>query len=54
MKPDNSDIRIALDTLIQHNKWRRDKHVPPKSEMVEPKQLGIAIDKIVKYVKDTL
>lgn len=34
----------ARDILIQHNKWRRDNHVPNKYEMVDPTRLGVAIE----------
>ena len=37
-------MRDAMKILIQHNKWRRDNHVPNKYEMVDPTELGIAIE----------
>lgn len=37
-------MRDAMKILIQHNKWRRDNHIPNKYEMVNPTELGIAIE----------
>lgn len=34
----------AEKILAHHNKWRRDNHIPNKYEMVNPTELGIAID----------
>lgn len=47
-------LQDAMTILINHNKWRRDCHVPNKYEMVNPKDLGkaieIAIDSIQKVI----
>lgn len=40
-------IKDAMSILIKHNKWRRDNHVPNQYEMVNPTELGIAIDTAV-------
>lgn len=37
-------VEEARDILIQHNKWRRDNHIPNLCSMVNPTDLGIAID----------
>lgn len=42
----------ARDILILHNKWRRDDHVPNKYEMVNPTDLGIAIDKAIEALSN--
>lgn len=34
----------AKNILINHNLWRRDQHIPNKYEMVNPTELGKAID----------
>lgn len=44
-------LKEAIQILEQHNKWRRDNSIPPKLEMQNPKQLGIAIDVIIKHLK---
>ena len=37
-------MKDAMNILIKHNKWRRDNHVPNKYEMVNPTELGKAIE----------
>jgi len=44
-------IQKAIEVLEQHNRWRRGDE---KIEMAEPKELGIAIEVVVKFVKKTL
>jgi len=39
----------AYETLKSHQEWRRGK----KNKMEHPKTLGMAIDIILSYVKDT-
>lgn len=41
-------LKEAIDILKKHNKWRRDKNVPPKIKMQNPVKLGQAIDVVVK------
>lgn len=41
----------ALKILELHNQWRRDNHIPNKYEMVNPTELGIAIDTAVEALK---
>lgn len=38
----------AKEILDRHNKWRRDNHVPNKYEMVNPTELGIAIETAIE------
>lgn len=44
-------IKEAADILEQHNKWRRDNHVPNQYDMVNPTDLGKAIDVAVAVLK---
>jgi hypothetical protein len=41
------NIQQAIDILERHNKWRRGDGY----EMVEPAEIGIAIDTIVEHLK---
>ena len=43
--------RHYLAILIQHNRWRRDDHVPNYHKMVNPTELGKAIDWAINYIK---
>ncbi len=47
-------LKEAAEILEQHNKWRRDNSVIPKYEMGNPKEIGIAIDVVVKFIKEDL
>lgn len=40
-----------LHVLAEHNKWRRDEHVPNSMPMQDPKELGLAIDFAIGYIK---
>lgn len=44
-------IKEAIIILELHNEWRRDNNVPSIYKMVNPKELGIAIDTVVNYFK---
>lgn len=44
------DIQEAVTILDRHNRWRRGADI----EMENPTLLGIAIDEVVKYVKNKL
>jgi hypothetical protein len=44
-------LKEAIEILEKHNEWRRDNSIHPKLEMQNPKQLGIAIDVIIKHLK---
>ena len=43
------DINQAVGILETHNRWRRGEDVEP---MINPRELGIAIDLIVEYIKN--
>jgi hypothetical protein len=42
------DINEAAKILSDHNKWRRGCD---KTTVIDPKQLGLAIDEILKFIK---
>ena len=44
----------AMKILELHNKWRRDNHVPNKYEMVNPTELGVAIDAAVEALNSCI
>lgn len=44
------DLKEVINVLEEHNRWRRDKNVPAKTKMAEPKVLGIAIDTAIKHL----
>lgn len=48
---DKKDLDNVINTLEKHNKWRRDRNVPPNTKMVSPKELGEAIDKAIEILK---
>ena len=48
------NLKEAAEILEKHNKWRRDNNVPSKYEMADPEKLGVAIDTVVKFVKEEL
>ena len=43
-------IKEAIKTLKRHNLWRRDDL--GIYEQTDPKKLGMAIDKIIKYFEE--
>ena len=45
------DIKQAIGTLETHNRWRRGEDSEP---MLNTKDIGIAIDVVVEYVKNNL
>ena len=45
-------LKQAIKIVENHNKWRRDNNVPPKTKMVEPKKLGVALDVLLIVAKD--
>tara|TARA_R110000744_G_scaffold152955_3_gene267236 strand:- start:1256 stop:1417 length:162 start_codon:yes stop_codon:yes gene_type:complete len=47
------DNNKALEILKLHNTWRRDSSVPPLTEMVNPTELGKAIDVAIKVMEET-
>ena len=44
-------IESSAVILTRHNQWRRDNHVPNQYEMVNPTDLGKAIDVAVAVLK---
>ena len=47
-------IKDAMKILIQHNKWRRDDHIPNKYDMVNPTELGKAIEVAINVMKELI
>lgn len=47
-------LKEAAEILERHNKWRRDNSITHKHEMADPKELGIAIDTVVQFIKEDL
>ena len=44
-------MRHFIAVLLQHNRWRRYDGVPNECRMVDPNELGKAIDFACKYIK---
>ena len=44
-------LKQAIKIVESHNKWRRDNNVPPKTKMVNPTELGEAIDILLFIAK---
>jgi hypothetical protein len=47
-------IKDAVSLLIKHNKWRRDNHIPNKYDMVNPTELGKAIEVAINAMEKLL
>lgn len=45
------DKRHYMAVLTQHNRWRRSDEVPNHCRMVNPTELGKAIDFVLNYIK---
>ena len=45
-------LKQAIKIIENHNKWRRDNNVPPKTKTGDPKKLGIALDVLLIVAKD--
>ena len=45
-------LKQAIRIVDNHNKWRRDSNVPPKTRMIDPKKLGVALDVLLIVAKD--
>ncbi len=43
-------LQEAIDILTKHNEWRRGDEI----DMIDPTQLGIAIDIILNQLKNTV
>jgi hypothetical protein len=48
------EILKAIEILEKHNFWRRDNSMHPKTEMVNPTELGIAIDEVISQLNKLL
>jgi len=48
LKTNKMELKQAIGILETHNRWRRGEDVEP---MIDPRELGIAIDLIVEYIK---
>ena len=44
-------LKQAIKIVENHNKWRRDSNVPPKTKMASPAELGEALDVLVFIAK---
>lgn len=42
-------LKESILILDEHNKWRRNDEIPNSIPMVDPKELGLAIDYVVNY-----
>ena len=47
-------MKDAMKILIQHNKWRRDNHIPNKYDMVNPTELGKAIEIAINAMQELI
>ena len=45
-------LKQAIKIVENHNRWRRDNNVPPKHQMADPKELGVALDVLLIVAKD--
>jgi hypothetical protein len=45
-------LKQAIRIVENHNEWRRDESVPPKTKMGDPKKLGVALDVLLIVAKD--
>ena len=50
----NMSMKDAMKILIQHNKWRRDNHIPNKYDMVNPAELGKAIEIAINTMQELI
>ena len=45
------ELERIIEILEKHQEWRRDRNVPPKKEMQNPTEIGIAIDYAIRELK---
>ena len=45
-------LKQAIRIVENHNKWRRENNVPPKTKMVNPTELGKALDVLLIVARD--
>ena len=48
------ELKRAIEILEEHNRWQRDVNVPSNKQMVDPKQLGVAIDLVISVLKTSV
>lgn len=48
------DLKQTIKVLEEHNRWRRDNNVPAKTKMVDPKILGMALDRAIEELNKLL
>jgi len=48
------NLKQTIKVLEEHNRWRRDNNVPAKTKMVEPKVLGMALDRAIEELNKLL
>lgn len=46
------DRKTCIEILAQHNAWRRDDNIPNSIPMVNPTELGDALDYAIKFIQD--
>ena len=54
-KDERMTLFKAVLIIEYHNEWRRDPSTTPQTRMkqVKPKELGEALDLVVKYIKES-
>ena len=45
-------LKKAIKIVERHNQWRRDPNTPPKTKMVNPTELGEALDVLLIVARD--
>jgi hypothetical protein len=45
------ELEKAIEILENHNEWRRDENIPPKTDMQNPTDIGNAIDYALTELK---
>ena len=48
------NLKQTIKVLEEHNRWRRDNNVPAKTKMVDPKILGMALDRAIEELNKLL
>ena len=45
-------LKQAIKIVESFNQWRRDPNTPPKTKMVNPTDLGVALDVLLIVARD--
>ena len=45
-------LKQAIKIVERHQRWRRDRNVPPKTKMQNPTKLGEALDVLLIVAKE--